>query len=118
MKYFALMESMFDNANRFNQNISAWDVSTVTNMRLMFYGASAFNQDISEWDVSMVTSMQYMFTSASAFDQTLCAWGSKLPAGVDTTDMFLSSNSCPAQDNPSFDSTPPGPFCYSCTIIN
>jgi hypothetical protein len=59
--------------------------------------------------------MIYMFAYAVAFDQTLCAWGCKLPAGVDTTDMFLSSNSCPDQDNPSIDSTPPGPFCYLCT---
>ena len=35
----------------FNQDISSWDVSNVTDMRGMFE-RSSFNQDISSWDVS------------------------------------------------------------------
>ena len=34
-------------------------------MRSMFYWADAFNQDISNWDVSKVTDMRYMFAHAS-----------------------------------------------------
>ena len=39
----------------FNQNISGWDVSNVTNMYRMFMGSNEFNQDLSSWDVSKVT---------------------------------------------------------------
>ena len=45
----------------FNQDISSWDVSNVTNMDAMFDDASAFNQDISSWDVSSVTNMELCF---------------------------------------------------------
>jgi surface protein len=41
----------------FNQDISSWDVSNVTNMNYMFASGSSFNQDISSWDVSNVTNM-------------------------------------------------------------
>jgi surface protein len=108
------MDYMFALSSAFNQNISAWDIGA-TSMRYMFYDAIAFNEDISTWDVSRVTSMRYMFLFAEAFNQNLCAWGCKLPAWLITAGMFLRSDSCPAQDDPSFDSTPPGPFCYSCT---
>jgi len=48
----ARMTSMFSGAPAFNQVISGWDVSSVTDIGQMFYGAAAFNQDISGWDVS------------------------------------------------------------------
>ena len=46
---------MFQGARLFNQDISNWDVSSVTTMVSMFQGASLFNQDISNWNVSSVT---------------------------------------------------------------
>jgi surface protein len=39
----------------FNEDISKWDVSNVTDMRHMFDNAESFNEDISKWDVSNVT---------------------------------------------------------------
>ena len=65
---------MFVNATSFNGDISEWDVSQVTTMRSMFYGATAFNQNISGWDVSQVTNMRTMFDMARAFDQNISKW--------------------------------------------
>ncbi|MDA9803616.1 BspA family leucine-rich repeat surface protein [Flavobacteriaceae bacterium] len=56
----------------FNQDISSWDVSSVTYMNSMFAGTD-FNQDISNWDVSNVTDMSGMFQSAS-FNQFIGDW--------------------------------------------
>jgi surface protein len=46
------MAHMFQDASFFNQDISGWGVSSVTNMAHMFQGASLFDQDISAWDVT------------------------------------------------------------------
>ena len=41
----------------FNDDISQWNVSSVTDMENMFYEASSFNSDVSSWDVSSVETM-------------------------------------------------------------
>ena len=66
------MYGMFFHDNVFNQDLSAWGVSAVTNMNGMFNGAQSFNQDLSAWDVSAVTDMSGMFSGATSFDQILC----------------------------------------------
>ena len=68
------MSQMFLEALSFNQDISLWDVSNVTNMSNMFYKASSFNQDISLWDVSNVTNMSIMFREASSFNKSIGDW--------------------------------------------
>ena len=40
------MTGMFYNNRSFNQNISGWNTSNVTNMSYMFDGATTFNQNI------------------------------------------------------------------------
>jgi len=57
----------------FSQDISTWDVSSVTNMRRMFWGAISFNQDIGDWDVSNVTDMSEMFVF-TGFNQDIGNW--------------------------------------------
>ena len=70
------MVTMFAHTHFFNQDLSKWDVSRVTDMRWMFCYAKSFNQDLSKWDVSRVTNMDWMFSEARSFQQTLCgaAW--------------------------------------------
>ena len=46
--------------DRFNGDISNWDVSNVKDMRYMF-ACSDFNVDISKWNVSNVSDMRDMF---------------------------------------------------------
>ena len=67
------MYLLFKQKAEFNENISDWDVSNVTNMSNMFYQATIFNQPIGNWDVSNVTSMNTMFRM-SDFNQQLNSW--------------------------------------------
>ena len=48
----------------FNQDISCWDVSNVTDMRCMFHN-SYFNHDISGWDVDNVEYYNNIFDKCS-----------------------------------------------------
>jgi surface protein len=70
------MNGLFFQATTFNQNISSWDVSKVTDMNNMFRGidSSKFNQNIGSWDVSKVTEMGGMFFQATSFNQNIGSW--------------------------------------------
>ena len=62
-----------DTFSDFNQDISSWDVSNVTDMTRMFYKTNAFNQPIGNWDVSNLTNMSMMFNQSS-FNQPIGNW--------------------------------------------
>jgi surface protein len=68
------MSFMFSNNSTFNQDIGSWNVSNVTNMFRMFDGTTSFNQDIGLWDVSNVTNMVGMFFNATSFNQDIGSW--------------------------------------------
>ncbi len=58
----------------FNQDISSWDVSNVTNMSYMFHYAESFNRNISNWMTNKVQNMEHMFDYAESFDQNISNW--------------------------------------------
>jgi surface protein len=70
------MEGTFEGAILYNQDLSGWNVSNVTNFARMFKGAIAFAQDVEPWDTSNATGMAEMFNGAAAYgaDQDLTGW--------------------------------------------
>jgi surface protein len=69
----------------FNQDLSGWNTSQVTDMSRAFYGATSFNQDISMWDTSKVTNMALMFYG-TPFNQPIGDWNTS--SVVQTSEMF------------------------------
>ena len=106
------MIGLFDGAKEFNQDLSAWSTSRVTNLGTTFRGATKFagdglsnwnvarvtsflscfhsatlfNGKISNWDVSRSTRFSHMFIRASSFQQDLSGWDVAL--GTDFKAMF------------------------------
>ena len=68
------MSNMFYVSGSFNQNLNSWNTGRVTNMQYMFANAYAFNGDISSWNVSNVTNMSNMFDNANAFNSDIGSW--------------------------------------------
>ena len=90
------MTNMFYNCRFFNQDLSKWDVSSVTDMSGMFYGCSSFNGNIADWDVSGVTNMNFMFYECSEFVINLGNWNLNQLLSSNTNRMFLH---CTAMEN-------------------
>ncbi|MCX6755713.1 MAG: BspA family leucine-rich repeat surface protein [Candidatus Nomurabacteria bacterium] len=80
------MDSMFYSATKFNNGDQplTWGTNTlnVSNMSSMFRNDTAFDQDISSWNVSAVTNMTDMFTgdtlSITNYDALLSSWSAEL----------------------------------------
>ncbi|MCL6267059.1 BspA family leucine-rich repeat surface protein [Flagellimonas myxillae] len=68
---------MFSGATQFNQILSNWNTSSVTNMFRMFY-QSGFQNSLGTWDVSNVGNLTEVLTGSQLttvnFDNTLVAW--------------------------------------------
>nr|VZK65255.1 hypothetical protein MF5292_00428 [Mycoplasma feriruminatoris]VZR75402.1 hypothetical protein MF5294_00430 [Mycoplasma feriruminatoris]VZR97652.1 hypothetical protein MF5293_00430 [Mycoplasma feriruminatoris] len=66
-----VMESMFEGASKFNQDLDQWNTKNVSNMSFMFREATAFNGKISNWNTSKVNTMSEMFKEAKNFNQDI-----------------------------------------------
>jgi len=93
------MQSMFNNASVFNQDISGWDTSKVTNMNSMFMLAVKFNNgDLSTGagskplglNTSNVTNFSNMFLNARAFNQSVASFD--VSKATDVSGMFDSAS--------------------------
>lgn len=85
------LEDFLTGARAFNQNISGWDVSRITNFRGAFQNCAAFNQPIGIWNVAKATDMSNMFGGCSKFNSSLANWNVSNVTSL--TSMF---RNCPA----------------------
>jgi len=66
------VSGMFLGATSFNNDVSSWDMSNITNTSAMFYD-TLFNQDISSWNFTKIDDMSGMFMN-SPFNQDISSW--------------------------------------------
>ena len=86
------MYCAFHDATAFTgAGIGCWDVSSVTDMRGMLRDATAFSAPIGDWDVSSVTRMAHMLNGATSFNHRL--GGQWATSTADKWSMFR--NGCP-----------------------
>ncbi len=85
------MQNFMSSQVDFDQNLSGWDVSSVRTMNGMFSGATTFNQPLNTWNVSNVTNMGGMFANASTFNQPLSTLD--VSSVTNMAFMFLSASS-------------------------
>ena len=72
------MQDLFRNMTFIEHiDISAWDVSNVTNMDGLFANCRRLEIDISDWDVSKVECSSYMFYGCRKFNCDLGKWNTK-----------------------------------------
>ena len=109
---------LFSNARTFNQLISSWDTSNVTNMYYLFLSCRVINQDISGWDTRNVTNMGAMFSGCYEFNQDISGWNTS-----NVTNMGTMFQNCKAfnQDIGGWDTsnvTDMGSMFNGCSVIN
>ena len=71
-------QGMFYQNSAFNQPIGTWNTSSIIKMRQVFFSAAVFDQDVSNWQVTQVTDlvgfMQNAKLSTANYDALLIAW--------------------------------------------
>jgi surface protein len=85
------LTELFAAATSFNDNISSWDMSNVTNTDRMFQGASSFNQNIGFWNTSNFYDVSGMFDSASNFNRDIGNWNTSNVVNMSSMFNYASS---------------------------
>ncbi|MDD3264074.1 MAG: BspA family leucine-rich repeat surface protein [Candidatus Nanoarchaeia archaeon] len=69
------MNNMFNSANVFGVDFSAWDIFNIRNMSKMFYNVKGFDSNLSNWKVDSLVDASNMFYLADNFDlMNLANW--------------------------------------------
>jgi surface protein len=91
---FENLSGMFGQTN-FNQDISDWDVSNVTNVRQLFAFNNAFNQNLNNWTLSSLSDATLMFYGAFAYNNggVTLYWTDKIPLLNNMNGMFSAASS-------------------------
>tara|TARA_Y100000114_G_scaffold108129_1_gene101508 strand:- start:4533 stop:7541 length:3009 start_codon:yes stop_codon:yes gene_type:complete len=88
----------FQGADAFNQDISSWDVSGVTNFVACFQSADAFNQPIGNWTINTSganVNMDAMFYTTPAFNQDISTWDMSEVSSISQFGAYNSSGTFP-----------------------
>mgnify|MGYP000951460655 CR=1 FL=1 len=84
------INSMFNSATNYNEDISIWNVQNVQNFGGCFALASSFNRPVGNWNLSSATHIggnnQGMFDRAYAFQQDLSSWDI---SGITNANQFM-----------------------------
>ena len=79
------LSRMFEGAINYNQDVSTFDVSTITNFNSAFKGATNFNQNLGSWYINSATDMSNMLDntglSITNYSDTLIGWSTVSPNG-------------------------------------
>ena len=82
-------------------HISKWNTSLVTNMKDLFYEKSEFNDDISKWDVSNVTDMGFIFRE-TPFNGDISGWNVSSVTNMGSMFCMFCDCSIPEACKPTF----------------
>ncbi len=84
---------IFHDASSFNQDISGWDVSGVSNFGHVFQNCTSFNKSLNGWDVSSGTNFSRMFLNCTSFNQSLNDWVFSTTSDINFYSMFIGCHS-------------------------
>eukprot|EP00949_MAST-11_sp_MAST-11-sp1_P004618 g4618.t1 len=87
---FSLL-AVFRQAEKFNSDVSKWDVARVSSMYQMFLHAYKFNSDVSKWRIEKVRNFNLTFSGASSFQHKAdldSVWEAINPTPYPGKDMF------------------------------
>ena len=89
---------MFEGATKFNQGISTWNMSGVTNLSSMFKNTSLFNKPIGFWALDSAENLDEMFLGNAVFNKWIGIWHEHI-SKVKSKENFAGSHGSFASPN-------------------